>query len=1155
MPPQLHISFDVETVPLEGRNLIEASAGTGKTYSIAVMVLRLLLERRPDGSLPLRIEQILMVTFTNFAVAELELRVRLFIQSAHAYCVQRDEKRADATIRNIVDASLQRGDVDIETLLKTAKLSLDQVAVFTIHGFCQRVLNEFAFDTRQVFGATAFSAEAYGIMIQDFVKKIWREKITGLQTAVLALLDKDTFTQKAMGQAIKNKLAGKHLRPEIAYTDDLEPTGQQRFLATIQRVDDQKATIMNELRQLLQDRRQELEQRMAGNHHAKKRLQSAYDNLDDFIKTVLDQRKTPEKIPDYYNVLFNDINTFIVAIEACGTNRKEIIFRYQTLILHYTIEKAVEHIDLYKDRYSLLFFDDMIKRVERASERSESFCKQVRKQYKAVFVDEFQDTDRSQYEAFGRIFAVDTILMYIGDPKQSIYGFRKADIFTYFRAREQGVDHIHLMNRNYRSHPRLIEALNLAFKPENDFDTFLTAGDPANITYHPVEPTTEERTGRLIHDHHTPPPIMVYPLPNKDAIAQGVCSSIVQFVREPYYIEKGGIRKKVQPGHIAVLVRSNKELKTLKTSLSSYGIPAVCIQDETILKSEEAQEWLYVLEAVSSITKSNIHKALLTVIAGYTIGDVLTMNEEKQLFQFQRYQQSWKRTDQGMFVMMQQFISDHNLRSRLLSGSVKAGDRVFSNLLQLGELLHAVQTQKKLSCEELIAWLKRSIEGDEETEDDAYKLRIESEENAVKLITIHKSKGLEFDIVIAPYLDFYIKKDTIKDISFRDMNDGEYYVSYLDLAEEDWKNWYEKQRDQEFRRLFYVALTRAKYTCVIFNNTKATDNAGLDKFEATWLNVANQENHPNAHIRTYIEWGVSTPLPDSFRFLQVAPPPPVYKQAGPLGLTDLYWRKMSYSGLKASQEASLIRTTKADSNPYDVFIFQTLAKGAATGNFLHHLFEHLDFTADTGLWEQRIRRSLERIGIDTADEMLLNQYVLLLQHLLEHSLPGLGSMGSLRNLSNEKRLNEFEFDFGVHPYSAESFNAMAPANTPWQLADKKELHGIMNGKIDLFFEADGRYFILDWKSNHLGNSLADYSPERVWTSMRDNNYHLQYHIYTVAVYRYLKDRLGGSFDYDRDFGGVYYLYIRGIRKGQDSGLFFHKPEKALIELLSANMGY
>lgn len=1150
MPPQVHVTFDVEKVPLEGRNLIEASAGTGKTYSIAVMVLRLLLERRPDGALPLRIEQILMVTFTNFAVAELELRVRHFIHSAYTYCVQRDEKKADPTIRHIVDASLQRGDVDTETLLKTAKLSLDQVAVFTIHGFCQRVLNEFAFDTRQVFGANAVSAEAYGILIQDIVKKIWREKITVLQTAVLSMLDKTTFTQKGMIEAVKKKLAGKFLRPTTVYTDDLDIAGQQRFLDTVQRIEAQKTRLINEIQQLLNDRRQELEQRMATNQNAKGLLQLAYDNIYAFLRSL------PEKKDNqYYKKYFTEFHPLVLAIETCGTNLDLLVLRYQTSILQYAIDEAESTIDAYKERYSLLFFDDMIKRVEWASERSERFCEQVRKQYKAVFIDEFQDTDRSQYEAFGRIFGVDTILMYIGDPKQSIYGFRKADIFTYFRAREHGVDHIHLMNRNYRSHPRLIEALNLVFKPENDFDTFLTAGDPANIAYHPVEPTTEERTGRLIHAQYPLRPIIVCPLPNKNAIAQAVCGRIVDYVRGPYYIEKDNHQKRVQPGNIAVLVRSNKDLKAMKICLSSYGIPAVCVQDETILKSEEAQEWLYILEAVSANTKSNIHKALLTTIAGYSIEDVLTMNEEQQLIQFQRYQQSWKRTDQGMFVMMQQFISDHAVRSRLLSGSVKAGDRIFSNLLQLGELLHALQTQKKLSCEELIAWLKRSIQDGEDAADDAYKLRIESEENAVKLITIHKSKGLEFDIVIAPYLDFIIKQDQITDISFRDMDDETYCFSYHDLAEDQWKSWYEKQRDQEYRRLFYVALTRAKYTCVIFSNTSAAPNAGLHTFAKTWLNVAKQESHPNARIQSYIEWTIEAPPPNGFRFSQTAPPPPVYKQAESLALTDLHWRKMSYSGLKASQEATLLRTSKADSHPYDVFIFQTLTKGAATGNFLHHLFEHLDFTADAHLWEQRIRRSLERIGVDTSEEGLINQYVQLLDHLLEHPLPELRTMGSLRHLPNEKRLNEFEFDFGVKPFSAEAFNAMAPSNTPWQLADKNELHGIMNGKVDLFFEADGRYFILDWKSNHLGYGLDDYSTERVWTSMRDNNYHLQYHIYTVAVYRYLTDRLGDSFDYDRDFGGVYYLFIRGIRKGEKNGVFYHKPEKALIEQLSAKMGY
>ena len=159
------------------------------------------------------------------------------------------------------------------------------------------------------------------------------------------------------------------------------------------------------------------------------------------------------------------------------------------------------------------------------------------------------------------------------------------------------------------------------------------------------------------------------------------------------------------------------------------------------------------------------------------------------------------------------------------------------------------------------------------------------------------------------------------------------------------------------------------------------------------------------------------------------------------------------------------------------------------------------------------------------------------------NIPAVGF--SLNSISNQQKMNELEFDFLVQAFPTKEMQRLSPNETPWHIQASDTLQGIMNGKMDLFFEQSGKYYILDWKSNHLGNQTADYGATQVSEAMTANNYHLQYHLYTIALCLYLRWRLP-DFDYDRDFGGVIYLFVRGVRAGEDTGIFYHKPSRSLI---------
>jgi exodeoxyribonuclease V beta subunit len=194
-----------------------------------------------------------------------------------------------------------------------------------------------------------------------------------------------------------------------------------------------------------------------------------------------------------------------------------------------------------------------------------------------------------------------------------------------------------------------------------------------------------------------------------------------------------------------------------------------------------------------------------------------------------------------------------------------------------------------------------------------------------------------------------------------------------------------------------------------------------------------------------------------------------------------------------------------------------------------------------------VEQAMKRLS-GSANEVYRDNIIELLNQVTSAIMPG-NKTFTLNQVSNDKRLNELEFDFLLKPFNTGSLEALSNKTHPFRIRSIAELEGIMNGKMDLFFEQEGKFYILDWKSNFLGNSLDFYNEENVKAAMYENNYHLQYLIYTVALTKYLALRIPG-FDYDTNFGGVIYLFLRGVRKGAQSGAFYSKPDKALIEKMS-----
>ncbi len=1145
MPPKIHTDFDPATIQLKEANLIEASAGTGKTYSIALLALRLIVEK----GIP--IDKILMVTFTRDAAAEMELRVRSFIREA--LLVARNNGPAeDLTIKSIVTEAKDKGLV-IDRL-QDALAQFDKAAIFTIHSFCGRILKEFAFESSQLFRSGTLEPDQYELLLDDAFNQCWRELVTTRSTEAIRTMKENGQSRKKLRELIKGQLSGKPI---------YLPPDPEQAVAELDQIRQQQEQIQRELESAVTRHIAEWAARPeilkgAAKTHLKniveeQDINSLLNKIDGYIS---------ESKPQY-------IETYIdQPTLQLKRNHNELIQREKTIIaISFSLLAAqccarIENIlKEARQKEGQITFDDMIVELHRAvclspgaEAKENSLGGILRKRYLAVFIDEFQDTDKLQYEIFSTLFQ-DTrskqkhIVFYIGDPKQSIYAFRKADLNTYFTAREN-VDNLYRMNKNYRSSISYIQAMNSFFTPSENADIFLTD----QIRYYEVEaPDKKQKTGGLVYKDTPLSPLRIVCCTQKESIYRSVASLVEQLLKNrKFKLDKNGNLSPIHAGQIGILVRTNKEGQRIRKELARLQILAVTISDQKVFESEQAVELSYILESVENISRGNINRSLLTVIAGYAEEELHTLDQELLLLTFKTYQEVWK--EKGVYAFLRQFLRDVQITKRQLAGSILNGERVLADTFQLIEMLHEAEKRKNYNPGELIHWLKKGIEGQFESADQ-YLQRIESDENAVKIVTIHKSKGLEYDIVIAPFLD--VNANSKADIK-QFHNNNQYYTAENGLLDDPLKNLFIEQEEQENMRLLYVAVTRARFHCYVLSAQNNKESSLKSILEPLLI-----DNKPIQGIRLFSHEdldAIKEEYKNNVNFEKDAPelinetsplPPSSTDDSGAfviipnIMIPDHNWERTSYSKLNTPHDPLPAIQTIVSEDAYDRFIFLQLRKGALAGNLIHDLLERIDFS-NSDYWAKVINATLHRFpgaGVSALQEDLFKQFLetITAVDLIEDRL-------SLNQVHRKQRLSELEFDLALTDVNLNAIPELIEGKIPIRVNRERSLTGILNGKIDLFFEHQGKYYIVDWKSNHLGNRAEDYHQTAMSAAMEANNYHLQYYLYTVAIKRYLQTRLD-TFDYETNFGGVFYLFIRGIRRGSQHGIYFHRPAKQDIEEL------
>ncbi|KAF1686876.1 exodeoxyribonuclease V subunit beta [Pseudoxanthomonas broegbernensis] len=1174
------------TVPLEGVRAIEASAGTGKTFTLATLVVRLVLERG------LSVERILAVTFTEAATQELRARVRKRLLLAAELAVDparpgqgaHDDAQPEAALTHgLIEAHLARSGeprASVCRRLRQAADGIDLAAVFTIHGFCARVLREHALESGQGFDTPELlanddalraaiaadlwrthAADADGV---DDLAALWPEGPRALARD-LSLLAREPELRPPPAPALPDPAP--MLR---AAARGLAAAGREHGAdfrtALLAAVDGKvlhggsyKAAWIEDLFATLQAWCAAGDPDVPFDHAKLPQLQR--DTL-----RARTSKAGAGRTPD--SPLCGAVEDYAAALARLDEYRQA----RQVALLHRLRDDARRRLALHKRQRRVQTYDDLIDRLADALDgaQADALVARLRAQYRIALVDEFQDTDPRQWRIFDRVFGArsgDPALFVIGDPKQAIYGFRGGDVETYLAARATA-EQAPPLTHNFRSRPAVLRAIDALYARA---DAALAGGDPAagtsafadpRIRFRPVAPGGNRADADYLRNGAPAPALVLWraPPPPPDAdgrhkpysaphsceLATRACVAAIHAVLADARAGRAMVDgRPLQPGDIAVLVRRHHEAARIREALAAAGIPAVAAGRQSLFATAEAHELHALLQALlHGADDGRLRAALATVLVGEDARRIAALDAEGQaLHRWRMTTLAWRdRLQQGgPLALVNDLCAQH--APRLLG--LLDGERRLTNYLQLAEHLQEAQ-RGALGLQGLVEGLGRAI-GTASAEDDAQLLRLESDARRVQVVTLHKSKGLEYPLVFLPYAGIGGKPpDPGRRVVVHDGADGRVLQWKLPERAGGWEEaserWKAAQRAED-ARLLYVGLTRAR--------------------DALWLAGGQFYNHAqsplwpmiaDAHALAALAPGAivldDAPPPEALPWL---PPeaegavPPARMATRPLAGDWWVYSFTQLAHADAGGDTSAAATQPVPGGGDEPAIDAATPDeesdarfgGTRFGVVMHEVFEHADFAAwrhwragDPAPEAERARivEALGHGGYAAAD---IDEGVAALAALVGHTLTVVLPEGiALAALADAQRRAEIEFQFALAPTRVDRLLALLHAHGLLRgrqgFGARRTLEGLMTGLIDLTYLHDGRWYVLDYKSNR----LPGYGPAHLAEAMEHSEYPLQALIYTLALHRWLRFRLGGRYDYARDFGGVRYLFCRGIDAGR-----------------------
>lgn len=1258
--------LDPLTLPLDGHRLIEASAGTGKTFTIALLYVRLVLGPRDSddqAAFPhaLTPPEILVVTFTNAATMELRDRIRGRLVEAADHFLLGDSGDSDDPLVRLRDQWPREQWAACGRRLQLAAEWMDEAAISTIHAWCHRMLGEHAFDSGSLF-SLALETDQSELEL-EVARDYWRTFLYPLDTESLTRITQYWQTPEDLHHA---------LRRFLSHADALEDAPSPGKL--LDQVEAQRRQALGEIKApwatWIGEFGEALEAAAARKafNASKLNARSRSNWLGALSDWVADpqmvhpaltdtawQRLTPSGMAEIWKtgeVLDHP------ALHALATLRDQLDAlpdAWPGLVRHAVHWMARRRRQAQLKRAEI-GPDDLIEHLDEAlrDDQQGRLAARIRRQFAVAMVDEFQDTDPTQYRIFQRVYGLGEAqaqaqaqalhgddenpcsLLLIGDPKQAIYAFRGADIHTYLQARRDTAGRHATLTTNFRSSRNMVAAVNHCFRQAEGWPAgafLFREGDDNPVPF--VEVDARGRDEALCRQGQTLPALTVWHHDSdtvltsgqyRDSLAQACASYMVSLLQAAERGEAGFRRQQqmqpLRPADLAVLVNNATEARVIRQALARRGVRSVYLSDKDGVFSSpaaiEIERWLHAVSHPDD--GSALRSALASPSLGLSLSDLDRLAGgpdqdelawESRVLQFRDYRLRWRR--QGILPMLRRLMNDFEVPARLLADD-RDGERHLTDLLHLGELLQ--QVSQELDGEHALIRYLADARQNESSTDDSHRLRLESDADLVQVVTIHKSKGLEYPLVFLPFIASH-RRTQASDVPLW-WHDGSRRQLALSVDDSIIQQADLERLAEDLRKL-YVAMTRARH--------------------ATWLGLAPLKELEHSAIGYLLSGGAelapdqlakalarlaadADTNPDIGPCIAVQPLPAVSDSRldadhaapflafarEPLRPAREHWWIASYSALQLGplrqaspvsqqqlaldDDADLVpdaeegsrdhpslgslhrepatpleaNTRELASEPVDLATdlaippeaqrlgtLHRFPRGPAAGTFLHGLLEwagQQGFAATLGspqLADMLARRTRLR-GWESWQPSLTQWLDELLS--AELPLPGDGQLRLDRLEPTQYRV-ELEFWLASHRVDARRLDDLVCQHLlpgfPRPRLEPDTLNGMLKGFIDLVVECRGRFYVLDWKSHHLGDHDGDYSVERMREAILAKRHDIQYALYLLALHRLLKSRLA---DYcpSRQLGGAVYVFLRGTT-APSRGVHAESPTETFIEAL------
>ncbi|MBN6711243.1 exodeoxyribonuclease V subunit beta [Haemophilus haemoglobinophilus] len=1195
--------FNPISTPLSAVSLIEASAGTGKTHSIVSLYIRLLLQAG-ENNFPqaLEVNQILVVTFTEMATQELKQRIGERISQTKQQLIQYEQHRDKTLIEDQFTRELLPYIQDIKLAiyrLTLAEQNLDISAISTIHSFCRQVLMQYAFNSGVHFNMELVTDETD--LIKRLANELWRENFYQQPLFVANFI----FNKLGSPNGLVSEIEKKYLtNPPKVNTNrpHLLEGNLQLFLK--EQVGPQLEKI-NGFKQRWLEYEQELKDLVAAKKWRKDWFESRFNKMQAWARNLemfqqpdpakyFYQSELAKKEPEVSHALFAELESLAANEIAQMTNNVSVL-------LYHCMQELSRKVLDYKLTHQQKGFDDLLRLVREAlyQPQGQELAQLIRHQYPFAMIDEFQDTDQQQYDIFKRIYMEsaegNSGFIMIGDPKQSIYKFRGADIFTYLKATENA-QHQFDLGENWRSTQPLIQVVNHLF----DFQ------EPPPFLYKKIKfqqiakGLNYDEQGNLIPHQFllngkVEPALRCYMTDgNDDQLAENCALSIEHWLQSAVRNQAVLDNKPLRAKNIAVLVSSFFQAEKIQKALSAKGISSVYLSDTSnVFDSITAQELLSILRAcLNPLNENNILNAISSSLFAKSSAEIFQIKQDESLWEsyverFIAYQKQWQK--QGVLPMLHHLFNAEKINENLQI--MTQGERKMTDLWHLSELL---QQAARLNDTEaaLLRWFEKQIQGEDRLEE---QIRLESDRELVKIVTLHKSKGLAYDLV---WLPFICKPSRFHDNSINTYYDEDKEQVLWDMDKQHSED-IAKERMAEDIRLLYVALTRAKYQIVV-NLPTVFDK----KWNALLYVLSKGEIGINKNITEYDTNELLTPmieqLGDKCIFVENAEQllaeqrehVAMEEELQPVtaeefhgwierdwtvtSFTEITYRHQRNKALHAQQkiqsavevegvfdqardydfkdnksltqptgsdvELNMVSDYPAGFSPFD------FPHGTHIGTEIHRYFEK--YNMEQALNEEHLSKLCQALQLSDEWQISLHQWI---KAIFNTPLIEGDTRFTLGNIKQQDCLKEMQFYLKLNQrFNQNAFNQLLHKyhHLPSAPLLMESIQGMVRGFIDLVVRFEGKYYLLDYKSNLLGNSPRDYEQDNLSKAMCNSHYDWQYLIYTIALHRYLKER-DKNYDYERDFGGVIYTFLRGMNGKDSSGVFFDKPDWRLISELES----